>query len=172
MLVLDTTIGGTDSNSYISLIDAETVMESVYYKTDWAAATDGNKNIVLVQATRMLDEQVDFYGTRTNTTTQALEWPRYNNPMRTGTNGYINYWDQNELPEWLEYATTILANSLLGENRGADSDTRGYKYLKVDVLAIEVDKNDRPGVLPDDVWEIVKFYGDKSLKGSKFIKRV
>ncbi len=171
-LVIVTTPSSADANSYVSLADAETIMESVYYKDNWEAATDGNKNIVLVQSTRMIDEQMNFYGSRTFPETQALEFPRYTCPKRTGTNGYISYWDENEIPEWLELATTVYANSLLGENRGADSDTKGFKYLKVDVLAMEVDKLDRQATMSDEVWDIVKFYGTKSDKSSNFIKRV
>ncbi len=161
-LVLDTTIGGEDSNSYISLADAETVMESVLYKDDWEAATDDNKNIALVLATRTLDEEINFYGSRTSADTQALEWPRYNCPKRTGTYGWINYFDSDIIPDFVEYATTVLANSLLGEDRSADSDTKGFKELKVDVLFLKVDKDDRADVLPDKVWDIVKFYGTKA----------
>ncbi len=159
-LVLDATVGGANSNTYITLADAETVMEGVFYKDSWSAATDPNKNIALVQATRMIDEQMDWYGTRTDIDGQALEFPRWNCPMRPGSDGYYDYFDDNIIPTWLENATAIMANSILGGDRGADDDTRGFKYMKVDVLELQIDKYDRPDVLPDAVYDIIKFYGD------------
>ena len=161
-LTLDATIGGSNSNTYITLADAETVMEGVFYKDNWDAATDANKNIALVQATRMLDEKMNWYGSRTDPDDQALEFPRWNCPMKPGSDGYFDYFDNDIIPTWLENATAIMADSILGSNRGADSDTMGFKRIKVDVLELEVDKYDRPGVLPDAVFDIVKFYGTQA----------
>ncbi|MCP3684774.1 MAG: hypothetical protein GY861_19065 [bacterium] len=161
-LTLDATIGGANSNTYILLADAEIVMEGVFYKDNWVAATEPNKNIALVQATRMLDELMNWFGTRSDSDSQALEFPRYGCPKRPGYDGYTNFFDDDEIPTWLENATVIMADAILGSNRGADSDTKGFKRMKVDVLELEIDSTDRQDTMPDNVYEIVKFYGDKA----------
>lgn len=63
------------TNTYISLADAETYMESRYDCSGaWAAASNGTKNILLVQATKMIDRQ-PWRGSKT-ASTQSLEFPR------------------------------------------------------------------------------------------------
>jgi len=74
-LVLDATVNGADSNTYITLADADTYFESRLYGTSWTDATDDIKNRSLAMATRMLDDLFRFQGTKL-TAAQALRWTR------------------------------------------------------------------------------------------------
>lgn len=63
------------TNTYISLADAETYMESRYDCSGaWAAASNGTKNTLLAHATKIIDRQ-PWLGSKT-ASTQALEFPR------------------------------------------------------------------------------------------------
>jgi hypothetical protein len=163
--------GLSTSNTYTTLADAIVVMEGVFYKDSWEAASTSNRNIALVQATRMVDEQMKWYGSKTTPLTQALEFPRDNCPIRPGEYGYQNYYDNDIIPAWLENATTIFADAILSSDRGADPETAGFKKMKLDVLELEIDKRDRISVLPEAIYDIVKFYGVKA-SGNVFAIRV
>lgn len=76
-LVIDSTAGGADANSYISLADAEAYFEGRLHSSAWDDATEADQNAALVMATRMIDQTFAYQGYRT-TTTQALGWPRTN----------------------------------------------------------------------------------------------
>jgi hypothetical protein len=73
---LDSEWGGVTADSYISLLDAEELVQKYAWSTDsWAAATGQNKDALLRFATRRIDMQ-NYVG-RKQVTIQALQWPRY-----------------------------------------------------------------------------------------------
>lgn len=104
-LVLDDTLGGANSNTFLSLADANTLSESDFNATLWTDATDDKKNIALVQATKRLCQE-SYYGTRTNPT-QALCFPREDLPSIDGVdvNGII--------PNQIKDATYYLAKYII-----------------------------------------------------------
>lgn len=73
-LVLDDTLGGANSNTFLSRADADTYAEADFYGTVWNDATDAQKDQTLVMATKRLCLE-KYYGDR-ETTTQALCFPR------------------------------------------------------------------------------------------------
>lgn len=75
-VVIDATVGGENSNSYVTLDEANTYFEARLNVKDWTDADDDTKNRSLVQATRRIDYE-DFLGDR-ETNTQALKFPRVN----------------------------------------------------------------------------------------------
>jgi len=164
-LILIATAASSNANTYSTLAEAETYFESRLQKTTWTAATDANKNIALVQSTRMLDEQLNWYGVPYSST-QLLRWPRYSVVDPDGED--VNY---DSIPTFLKYATAEFAMQLLVADRQADDDTKGYKRLMVGTLRIDVDKFDRKKVMPKAVWNMVKFYGTKSSGGNKRLVR-
>jgi len=135
-LVIDATAGGANSNSFVTLAVAETYMEGRGNKSTWDAASDGEKNIALVEATRDLDA-VSYDGYRA-TGTQALAWPRQwaidvDDPT-------YNYFDTNEIPVRIQNATCELAFQYIAAGTtdvaAIDSKTN-IKRKKVDVLETE-----------------------------------
>lgn len=132
-LVLDDTIGGEDSNTYISLADAETYFESRAYKDAWANATDGDKDIALVQATRTIDASYEFSGVKASRT-QALRWPR------SGAYTCDGYSISSEIiPEGIRNATCEQALEILKRDTTTlpSSLTRGVKSAKICEMEFE-----------------------------------
>lgn len=72
--VIDATLQGASSNSYVTLAEANSYFETTPDSTNWDNKTDDQKNRAIISATRFLDV-LNFYGQRC-TTTQALKWPR------------------------------------------------------------------------------------------------
>src|ERR1043166_138769 len=78
------TVGGSTSNSYVTLAEAETYFGDRINSSvngNWTntsagvARTDAEKSAALVTATRRIDEE-QFRGHKASSS-QALKWPRY-----------------------------------------------------------------------------------------------
>lgn len=80
-MTFNSTLGGSTSNSYISVAEADLILNASFKATDWAALTQSDKEISLQQATRQL-EYLLYVGERCYPSTddeaehQALQWPR------------------------------------------------------------------------------------------------
>ena len=109
-VTIDATAGGADANSYITLSDAQDIIDGMVEDADvtaWGSATDDQKNRALYTATQRLDRE-RFLGARA-TDTQALQWPRtgvrkpdtYVNTYATGFPFRISddYFTDEEVPE-------------------------------------------------------------------------
>ena len=74
-LVKEDGSGKIDANSYANAADGDAYHDGHLYATAWTAATQARKEAALVMATRLIDSQFHFNGSRTNES-QALQWPR------------------------------------------------------------------------------------------------
>ena len=80
-MTLIATLGGSTSNSYISVAEADLILNAGFKATAWAALSDSEKEISLQQSTRQL-EYLLHQGVRCDPSTddeqlpQALQWPR------------------------------------------------------------------------------------------------
>lgn len=75
-MALDTTIGGSTADSYVTVAEADTYHAN-FGNTDWATiSTTQLKEVALRKAAQYLDTKI-FQGIKV-ASTQALEWPRYN----------------------------------------------------------------------------------------------
>lgn len=72
--MLDATLGGPTSNSYVDLAEAEAIAGMLPGGADWVAKPQAEKELSLVSATRWL-ETLDYKGARC-AGTQRLKWPR------------------------------------------------------------------------------------------------
>ena len=76
-----------------------------------------------------------------NTTTQALDWPRANVPLRDfNVTGFMSYYATNVIPIEVENACMELAFKAAQGNLAADL-TQGVIREKVDVLEVEYDNH-------------------------------
>lgn len=137
-VTVDATVGGANSNSFLTVADANAIANNVLDVTAWTAASTDDKGRALIMATTSLTV-LDWVGTRA-TTTQALAWPR--------TDAVINGREvpDNEIPREVKQGTFDLALALLqdsGTAAGGDGElvpgipNAGLKRLKLDVMEIE-----------------------------------
>jgi len=159
-LVVEDGTGKTNSNTYISLADAEIYFESRLNITDWSGETDANKNIALAQACRMLDQYVDWIGEPSNDS-QALEWPRVNADYEA--NGVEVYVDSDEIPVLLKYAQCELAISLFSNNTQQPSGLNGFSSISIPgAIHLTVEGSGSQSVIPSVILRMVRYLGNTS----------
>lgn len=132
--VIDATLKGSSSNSYVTLAEANSYFETAPSSSTWDDKTDDQKNRALISATRWIDS-LNFYGDRCDTS-QALSWPRNNYHV-----------DRVELtcsaiPAEIKYATYELARALANDTDAVtgNTGTTGL-YDKVKLGELEVEYN-------------------------------
>lgn len=167
-IIIDATQGGTNSNSYVTLLEADTYFEARLHVATWTNSTDDDKNRSLVMATRRL-EQETYYGDRA-TSTQRLKFPRLN----------IGYLDgiliDNTIPEQLKEAQYELALHMMATDMSKPSvDTSAMKSVKVGNIAVDyaIDSNDNVSqgydVLPPFVLSLLDDFSRTVNSGGSFM---
>ena len=145
-ITIHTTIGSNIANSYITLQEAQDLIDGLVEDDDvtaWASATTDQKNRALVTATKRIDRE-RFLGARA-TNTQALQWPRdgVRKPdtyINTYTIGFpfrvtTDYYTSTEIPSQVKEAEAILATYLNNNKNGLGlSGLEDYKNVKLGSL--------------------------------------
>ena len=140
---IDATVGGANANSYLTLNNAQAIIDGFVQDADvtaWASATTDQKNRALFTATQRLDRE-RFLGARA-TDTQALQWPRtgvrkpdtYINTYAVGFPFRIttDYYTESEIPQQVQYAQVVLAVYLHNNPDGIGlSGLEDYKNVKI-----------------------------------------
>jgi hypothetical protein len=170
-LVLDATVGGPDANSYVSVARASTLLEAELRTEPWfgpleeaplaKALREADQPAALCTATRLINEQVYWYGTPT-TTTQALPVP-----MQGLIDRYGRLVASDSIPLALEQATALYALTLLREHQAAaqGGTTAQIKSKKMsDTTIVYQDSPTTPGTsalvrMPAEVRRLVTPYG-------------
>jgi len=125
------TLKGENSNSYVTLAEADSYFETVPDETNWDNKSDDAKNRALISACRWIDS-LNYYGDRCDED-QALKWPRNNYEV-----------DNVELvctaiPKSIKYAQYELARALANEtdavtgNKGTDGNIEEVKLGEIEV---------------------------------------
>jgi len=163
-ITLDATPKSATANTYATLAEAETYHEGhVDASGVWAGATDGEKNIALAMATRLLDAKYAWEGYATDED-QILQWPR------TGLWDYIevNLVDADTYPLQLKQATSEQARLLLGSDTTADlaqsvQGLTGLKVGSIDLKFKESIASSKP--VPDSVATLIPAWWGRLLGG-------
>lgn len=158
-LTIIATPSASNANSYCTLAEAEAFHETNLYATAWTDATDDEKTAALIWATRILDEQVQWYGYQ-STVAQSLAWPRSAVQERSG----MAYIVPTIVPAFLKNATAELAKHLLTGDRTKERGF-GIKSVVADTVSVEFDKHDVKPFLPPSVISMVSMFGDISGPG-------
>lgn len=152
MLVIVSTPGAANANSYTSEAEANAYHESVVDSTVWDDADPDARRRALVSATRAMDSQIQWVG-RAVSANQSLAWPRYNAVTRQGF-----LFDSAVIPPELKDATAELARRLIesGGSTGttADDTLKSLKAGPVD-LVFNTDATPTVTSFPDEVFRMV-----------------
>ena len=147
-ITITATAGSATANSYLSLTDAQSIIDGLVEDDDvtaWSSATTDQKNRALYTATVRIDRE-RFLGARA-TDTQALQWPRtgvrkpdtYINTYSVGFPFRIttDYFTDTEIPEQVKKAQAILAvylnNNKSGLGLSGLEDSKNVKIGNLDV---------------------------------------
>jgi len=147
-VVIVATPGAADANSYVTLAEAQAIIDGFVEDADvqhWGSGNTDSRNRALFTATQRLDRE-RFLGARA-TDTQALQWPRtgvrkpdtYINTYAVGFPFRIttDYFTDTEIPTQIKYAQVVLA-AFLHNNTDALglSGLEDYKNVKIGSLDV------------------------------------
>ena len=147
-IVLVATAGGSTSNTYQTLADAQAIIDGLVEDADvtaWATATTDAKNRALYTAAQRLDRE-RFLGARA-TDTQSMQWPRtgvrkpdtYINTYAVGFPFRIttDYFADTEIPDQVKRAQVVLAVYLNNNPDGLGlSGLEDFKNVQVGSLNV------------------------------------
>lgn len=145
-LIKENGTGMLNANSYANAADGDAYHEAHLYATAWTAATLTDKEKALVMATRLIDAEYQFNGTKTNDA-QALQWPREDchDPDADGWSGGMVASDA--VPKVVVDATCEMARELLITDRTASAAGEGLKYFNDGTTQTGYDKKDTRPVI-------------------------
>lgn len=129
-LIKEDGTGKVDANAYANAADGDAYHDGHLYASAWTAATTGNKEKALVFATRLIDSQFQFGGSK-GKETQALQWPREGCADPDAAGGAGGTVASNVVPKAVVDATCEMARELLIVDRTAAAPGEGLKYENV-----------------------------------------
>ena len=147
-ITIDATVGGASANSYLTLVDAQAIIDGFVKDDDvvhWGNGNDDTRNRALFTAAQRIDRE-RFLGARA-TDTQSLQWPRtgvrkpdtYINTYAVGFPFRIttDYFTDSEIPQQVKYAQAVLAVYLHNNTGGLGlSGLEDYKNVKIGNLDV------------------------------------
>lgn len=132
-MALDATVGGSSSNSFASLSEANEYFASRLYTQAWdALGTDAKKEAALIMATQALVSGICLTGSAA-TTTQALPFPRSGMVDRNG-----NTIPSTIIPQDIKNAEFEMALSLAKSDRTTPSDVEALGLTKLKAGPVEL----------------------------------
>lgn len=159
ILVKEDGTGRSDANSYASLLDGDAYHEGHLYATAWSGASATTKDKALVMATRLIDAQYQFNGTR-SVSTQALQWPREDCRDPDAELGSAGTVASNSVPRAVVQATCELARELIVTDRTEAPLGEGIYFERAaDGTQTIYSKSDRRPIIPALVQGLVAKYG-------------
>lgn len=156
-MALDATIGGADSNSFVTRQQADDYFADRLYATNWTSATDASKDAALVTASRRIDEE-EFVGIRASIS-QALKWPRSGalwDETVSFSDEYGNVYSSNEIPKPVRDAVCEYALLLLGSDILKESKLQNFSKIKVGDIELGIVQPQRSGNLPAQVLRVLR----------------
>ena len=140
MATIDATIAGSQSNSYITLAEADSIAQNQIFATAWAGTSEDDRTVALITSTRWL-ETLNYRGRRCEAT-QRLKWPRKDAECDSVES------DCSSIPYAIQETEVILAyqyikspDSFPDSGGGTQPPIGTYvKRQKLDVLEIEYDE--------------------------------
>jgi hypothetical protein len=130
--------------------------------------TPGEKERACLWATRMLDEHMEWFGSR-RTREQALRFPRSGITDADG-----EFLDYDTIPLLLQRATAELALVFLQRNLFAQPDLLGLGISDATVgpLSVKIDSSQQEAVIPDNILAMLRPLGllrGSSTKGGRVV---
>jgi hypothetical protein len=165
-LIKEDGTGKVDANSYADVADGNAYHDGHLYATAWTAASDDQKAVALVMASRLVDAEFQFNGTRTNAV-QGLQWPRARCPEPDAIHvplqvllpipsDFVRF---DSVPKAVVQAACEMARELLIADRTAAPAGEGLKYFNSGGVQTGYDKTDRRPVLSRVAMVMLAKYG-------------
>ena len=180
-LIKETGAGLVDANSYADVADGNAYHAGHLYATAWTGASDDQKAVALVMASRLIDAEFQFNGTRTNSV-QGLQWPRAKCPEPDNVHVPISvllpipydYVQYDTVPKAVVQATCEMARELLIADRTTAPPGEGLKYYNDAGKQTGDDQGDTRRVISQVAQVMLAKYGSliKAKSGAVRLVRV
>ena len=173
-MTLDATLGGASANSYVTVAEADAYFATSFGRTAWVSALPANKEIVLIESTRLLDLLVSWKG-YVKSDTQALRWPRTYVPNIDGRYNGVgtieSYISDSIVPKDIKNAVFELAYSLLS-NGGFQASENELSKVKVGPVSIDFSDTVKSNGLPKMVRDMIARWGEYTVVSSNSVHTV
>ena len=168
-LIKEDGTGKADANAYANVADGDAYHAGHLYASAWTAATADQKAVALVMASRLIDAEYQFGGTR-SVASQALQWPREDCPDPDAGDMVA----ETMVPKAVVEAACELARELLVADRTAAPAGEGLKYYNNAGVQTGYDKADKRPIIPAVAQALLAKFGSliKSKSGSVKLVRV
>jgi hypothetical protein len=167
-LIKEDGMGKADANAYADVADGDAYHAGHLYATAWTGASADQKAVALVMASRLIDAEFQFNGTRT-TANQALQWPRAMCPEPDNVHVPISvllpipydYVQYDKVPKAVVQATCEMARELLIADRTTAPVGEGLTYQNIGGNQTGYDKTDKRPVLSQVAQVMLAKYGSQ-----------
>lgn len=173
VLIKEDGSGLPDANVYADAADADSYFEGHLYASAWTGATAEQKDAALVMATRLIDSQYQFGGTKASDE-QALQWPREGCRDADAGRWSGGVVKSGVVPKAVIDATCEMARELLILDRTAAPPGEGLKYENVGPNQTGYSKTDVRPIISHVAQAMLAKFGVlvKSKSGSVPLTRV
>jgi|APFre7841882793_1041355.scaffolds.fasta_scaffold00676_6 hypothetical protein len=162
MSTLDSSISGINSNSFLSIAEADELFGEVFGSEKWYEFSDEEKSTLLINATNRLQTFV-FSGNK-KVSSQALNWPR----------SYVYDYENMEIlyiPKKLKLATIELAKWIWEESDRNMTDNELLQYEHVKIGPMDFTPKANAITLPPVVNELLSSIGPGVLISNKSFQK-
>ena len=151
-ITIDADPNSDSANSYVTLEWANEWLVASLDAVRWNATGDGavsndDKAKALITATRMVDTQTVFKGSKSRQT-QPLAWPRTGATDESGREIADDVFPLAVMEATADLASDLVQNALITRNAESDPETAGLRKLKVGTIEIEFNSEDRRKPVP------------------------
>ena len=166
-LIKEDGTGKADANAYANVADGDAYHAGHVYASAWTAASADNKAVALVMASRLIDAEYQFGGTR-SVATQSLQWPREDCPDPDAGDMVA----ETMVPKAVVEAACELARELIIADRTAAPAGEGLKYYNNAGVQTGYDKADTRPIIPAVVQALLAKFGSLTKAKSGAVKLV
>lgn len=139
-----------NTNSYITLANANTYMGATLQAAVWSALADATKEAALITAARMIDRQA-WQGTKTGDP-QVMAWPRSGLVDKDGAEVPSNTVPQQVVDAQCELALALAQDASIQSN---SSNTQNIKRVQAGSASVEYFRSVLGGRFPTVVQELI-----------------
>ncbi len=166
-LIKEDGTGKADANAYANVADGDAYHAGHLYASAWTAASADQKAVALVMASRLIDAEYQFGGTR-SVATQALQWPREDCPDPDAGDMVA----ETMVPKAVVEAACELARELIIADRTAAPAGEGLKYYNNAGVQTGYDKTDTRPIIPAVAQALLAKFGSLTKAKSGTVRLV
>lgn len=158
-------VGLDTANSYVTVAEADAYFSDSFGRPLWANATNDAKATLVVYASRLLDQYMEWAGIKA-TDTQSMEWPRIGAYDRFGA-----VIPSDQIPKQVKYAAFELAYYVL-ENNGLSFADQTIDSVKVGSIQVEFTPKSTDAGIPKFIENLLSGLGMPIIVGASGARNI